>query len=87
MALLFAAAFATRFDRVAQALQMQQRAARSRAPGSSLRHLYSTNKFKPHQGKRECARRSGGQEWLNFKAADRIRRGLPVSWPYQQAGY
>lgn len=37
----------------------------------------------PHQGKRECARRRGGQDWLNFRAADRISRGLPVSWPYQ----
>lgn len=37
----------------------------------------------PHQGARECARRRGGQEWMNYRAADRISRGLPVSWPYQ----
>jgi hypothetical protein len=37
----------------------------------------------PHQGRRECARRRGGQDWDTFRASDRIRRGLPVSWPYQ----
>lgn len=41
------------------------------------------NRFKPHQGAREMARRRGGQDWNEAKAADRIRRGLPVSWPYQ----
>lgn len=39
--------------------------------------------YVPHQGPRECARRRGGDDWLNHKAADRIRRGLPVSWPYE----
>lgn len=29
------------------------------------------------QGARECARRKGGQTWAEFKAADRVRRGLP----------
>lgn len=28
------------------------------------------------QGARECARRQGGQVWAEFKAADRIRRGV-----------
>ena len=28
------------------------------------------------QGARECARRQGGQAWADFKAADRVRRGL-----------
>lgn len=30
------------------------------------------------QGERECARRRGGQDWADFKAADRVRRGLPA---------
>lgn len=28
------------------------------------------------QGARECARRQGGQVWAEFKAADRLRRGI-----------
>lgn len=40
---------------------------------------------RPHQGARECARRRGGADWAQFRAADRVRRGLPVSWPYAGA--
>lgn len=32
----------------------------------------------PHQGKRECARRRGGQDWANFRTADRAWRGLSI---------
>lgn len=32
----------------------------------------------PHQGKRECARRRGGQDWADQLAADRVARGLPA---------
>lgn len=32
----------------------------------------------PHHGKRECARRRGGQDWVNFRSADRAWRGLPI---------
>jgi len=32
----------------------------------------------PYQGKRECVRRRGGQDWANFRAADRAWRGLPI---------
>lgn len=32
----------------------------------------------PHQGKRECARRRGGQDWADRLAADRVERGLPA---------
>ena len=38
--------------------------------------------YGPHQGARECARRRGGEDWAKFRAADRVRRGLPVSWAY-----
>jgi len=38
------------------------------------------------QGARECARRQGGQAWADFRASDRIRRGLPVSWPWARGG-
>lgn len=45
--------------------------------------VYSRSKYRPHQGARECARRRGGDDWAQFKARDRVRRGLPVSWPFQ----
>lgn len=32
---------------------------------------------KPHQGARECARRRGSWDWLDYRVADRVRRGLP----------
>lgn len=48
-----------------------------------FRSVLSSNKHRPHQGAREMARRRGGMDWDRFKAADRIRRGLPVSWPFQ----
>lgn len=35
-----------------------------------------TNKFHPHNGERECARRHGGRVWDEYRAADRKRRGL-----------
>lgn len=30
------------------------------------------------KGARECARRRGGNDWANFKAIDRARRGMPA---------
>lgn len=42
------------------------------------RWFYRVGGWKPHQGPRECARRRGGQDWADFKAADRVRRGLPA---------
>jgi hypothetical protein len=42
------------------------------------RWFYRAGGCKPHQGPRECARRRGGQDWADFKAADRVRRGLPA---------
>lgn len=56
---------------------------RGRMPVNPFSRLWGRSKYMPHQGKRECARRRGGDDWANFKARDRIRRGLPVSWPYQ----
>lgn len=38
----------------------------------------SFSKYRPHQGKRECARRRGGQDWADWKSADRVSRGLPA---------
>ena len=42
------------------------------------RWFYNASGCKPHQGPRECARRRGGQDWADYKAADRVRRGLPA---------
>lgn len=36
------------------------------------------DKYRPHQGKRECARRRGGEDWIRQRAEERQRRGLPV---------
>lgn len=44
------------------------------------------NRYRPHQGVRECARRVGGTAWLSYRATDRVRRGLPVSWVYRNEG-
>lgn len=33
--------------------------------------------YMPHQGARECARRRGSWDWLDYRVADRVRRGLP----------
>jgi len=33
--------------------------------------------YMPHQGQRECARRRGSWDWLDYRVADRVRRGLP----------
>ncbi len=41
----------------------------------SIRARYS--RYKPHQGERECYRRRGGADWAQYKAYDRMRRGLP----------
>jgi hypothetical protein len=43
---------------------------------------YGSGRYRPHQGERERARRRGGIEWAEFRARDRIRRGLPVSWVF-----
>lgn len=43
--------------------------------------LAGINKYQPHQGKRECARRRGGSSWIAYRNADRQRRGLPVVAP------
>lgn len=39
----------------------------------TVRHAVST----PHQNMRECARRVGGQVWIDYKNARREARGLP----------
>ena len=36
------------------------------------------SRYTPHQGVRERLRRIGGDNWANFKAFDRKRRGLPA---------
>jgi hypothetical protein len=41
-----------------------------------LKILFSANRFTPHQGARECARRRGGADWLAIRNADRASRGL-----------
>lgn len=56
---------------------------KSSKPKKRRARAYSTNRMPNRQGERECARRRGGQDWAEFKALDRIRRGLPVSWPFQ----
>ena len=37
------------------------------------------SRYQPHESTRECARRVGGKTWAAFKAADRVRRGLPAN--------
>lgn len=47
----------------------------------AFRMRHTTGRFgpyRPHQSARECARRRGGQNWRDYKAVDRVRRGLPV---------
>lgn len=50
---------------------------RPRGWRNPLRGIFASNKFTPHQGPREMARRRGGRDWLTFKMADRETRGLP----------
>lgn len=40
--------------------------------------IVGTNRFTPHQGAHEMARRRGGQDWLDARNLSRARRGLPV---------
>lgn len=71
-------------DYGARTIIPQSRAVRPHKP--ARRRWFAGNRSSniAHQGARECARRRGGQDWLDFRAADRVRRGLPVSWPYQR---
>lgn len=52
-------------------------------PTPSFAHI---NRYQPHQGKRECARRRGGSSWIAYRNADRQRRGLPVLSTFQPFG-
>jgi hypothetical protein len=45
------------------------------------------NKYRPHQGKRECARRRGGEDWMRQRNEERVRRGLPVRVGFFDAGF
>ena len=49
--------------------------AESRRP-ARYRDWQRASGYKPHQSKRECARRIGGQVWAEHRAADRVNRGL-----------
>lgn len=42
------------------------------------RRTRQPNRWRPHQGVRERARRVGGAMWEQFKRDDRVRRGLPA---------
>ncbi len=43
----------------------------------TARRSKDTNNW-PHNGARECARRRGNPDWRQFRADDRVRRGLPA---------
>lgn len=53
-------------------------------PEERTRSLAYINKYRPHQGKRECARRRGGSAWIAYRNADRQRRGLPIAGGFVQ---
>lgn len=87
LALAFGA-FAGATAKAAEAVREMTTAAPKLEPARQRRHKAkkkdvailhrSSSKYRAHQGDRECARRRGGLAWINHKAMDRQRRGLPV---------
>lgn len=54
-----------------------KRAARRFAPTiTRMLMAPSASRYRPHQGERERLRRVGGLYWEQYKAMDRLRRGL-----------
>lgn len=56
----------------------QRRLQRQQARRQSAQRRGWSNAAMSGKGARECARRRGGEDWANFKAIDRARRGLPA---------
>lgn len=49
---------------------------RPRGWRNPCKSIVSANRFRPHQGTRESARRRGGAAWIGYRNACRARRGL-----------
>jgi hypothetical protein len=78
LASLFAAAFDHLIVRSPNAMASKEERRRERQQARS-RHYAGRNRNNARMsglGMRECARRVGGEDWANFKAIDRARRGL-----------
>lgn len=50
---------------------------RGQMPRNPFKRRWSSNRFTPHQGAREMARRRGGRDWQMHRDGERAARGLP----------